>query len=298
MKGEKGAALLLAIAIIAFLSLAVVEFQREAKVELNYASNSLFALEAEGMVRSGAAAGIAMLKTGGNTDVDRSQFWYSQEGQPIPVGQNIVSVQIEDQYGKFPIGALLDKNKKAVPKVVAAYKRLIDALELEDVDSDELAWALVDWIDDDATDDQYEFNENFTVPDSLPEHLDELGRITGYNRLPKFALDKILSHLDTRAEAFVNVNTASVPVLMALSPTLSREDAQALYDRLTETPAKSESAVADLLPRAGRALGLKFTSTRLKLILEADVRDVRAKAEAVVEKNSKGEYLISEWIKL
>lgn len=230
--------------------------------------------------------------------MDRSQFWFSGEGQPLPVGENIVSVKIEDQFGKFPIGAMLDKNGKAIPKMVAAYKRLMESLELEEIDADALAWALVDWMDNDASDDQYEFNDRFTVPDSPPEHLAEIGRITGYDKLPKYALDKILAQIDTRADPFLNINTASVPVLMALSPTLSAEDAQKLYDQLTGAPARSDSDIAASLPRAGRTLGVKFTSSRLKLVLEADVRGVRAKAEAIVEKNQKGDYLVSQWIKL
>jgi type II secretory pathway component PulK len=295
---DKGAALLLVIAIIAFLTVSVVEFQREARVEQNYADNILASIEAQAMVRSGAAAGLAMMRALGTADIDRAGLWYSEQGHLIPIGQSTVLVSIEDAEGKFPIGALVDSNGKVVTNVYEAYKRLIDALEIEDSTPEELAGALVDWIDSDASGD-YEFNENFTVPDSVPKHLDELGRIKGYDKLPKYALDRIIAHLDTRTGKSVNVNTAPAPVLFALNKNyVDLPDAQADYDLFTTTPATSAD-LAGLFPRRDRYLEPKISSTRLQVRIEADVRGVRAKADAVFAHNKKsGVYQIVDWTQL
>ncbi|TAL18477.1 hypothetical protein EPN96_01550 [bacterium] len=296
LKREKGAALLLVIAIIAFLTVSVVEFQREARVEQNYADNILASIEAQAMVHSGAAAGLAMMRALGSPNIDRTELWYSEEGQLIPVEQSTVLVKIEDAEGKFPIGALVDSNGKAVTNVYEAYKRLIDSLEIEDATPEELAGALVDWIDGDVSG-NYEFNENFTVPDSVPKHLDEIGRIKGYDKLPKYALDRILSHLDARTGKAVNVNTASAPVLYALNKNyVDLADAQNDYDLFTTAPATTADLNV-LFPRRDRLLDPKISSTRLQVRIEADVREVRAKAEAIFEQK-KGVYQIVDWTQM
>lgn len=295
MGSNRGAALLIVLAVVALLSVAVVQFQREARVERTYAANTLAALEAQGLVRSGAAAGVALIRAEDPDVLGRDGYWNSEVGHLIPVGDNTVSLKIEDQYGKFPIGALIDKNGVPVLKMVDAYKRLLEGMELEDIDVDELTWALVDWIDDDSTDDQYEFNENFVVPDSPIEHLDELGRITGYDGLAPETLEVILSYLDTRVDAEVNVNTASVPMLMALSPTLTITEAEDLYEQLGESPADTEASIAGSIPISARAMKVVLNSNRLRLILSADVRDVRREAECIIEKDKEGIYRIADW---
>ena len=295
MGSNRGAALLIVLAIVALLSVAVVQFQREARVERTYAANTLAALEAQGLVRSGAAAGVALIRAEDPDVLGRDGYWNSEVAHLIPVSQNTVSLKIEDQYGKFPLGALIDKDGVPVLKMVDAYKRLLEGMELEDIDIEELTWALVDWIDDDSTDDQYEFNENFVVPNSPIEHLDELGKITGYDQLAPETLAAILSYLDTRAEAEVNVNTASVPMLMGLTPTLTIEEAEDLYAQLGEAPAEAEAAISGIIPISARAMKALFSSNRIRLILSADVRDVRREADCILEKDKDDVFRIADW---
>ena len=81
---------------------------------------------------------------------DRTESWYPGEGDnaayPLPVGEAVVFIRIEDQYGKFPVRSLIDQNGKLKTgaREYEALIRLFEALELEGADPEELANALLD----------------------------------------------------------------------------------------------------------------------------------------------------------
>lgn len=313
VRSRRGAALLLTLVIVGLLSLAVVEFIREARYETVSASNAVASVEALALTRSGVAAGAAILKhdmTNSSID-DRTEFWYAGEGeeavQAVPVGDYTVSLHIEDLYGKFPIGSLVDGNGKVIPARRLAYIRLLEALELEGVDPEDLADALVDWMDEDSSG-SYEYNKDFTVPDASPEHLDELSRIEVYKELPRETLARIRSQLDTRGDLRtdpnakdpeVNVNTASVPVLIAINPNanLTLDDAEAIRDELGTTPVSNDATLLSRIPRGGRALKVVFKSPRFALTVKADVREIVKEARCVVTRDfGPNTVTISDWI--
>jgi type II secretory pathway component PulK len=305
VRSRRGSALLLTLVLVGLLSLAVVEFIREARYETLSASNAVAAVEALALTRSGTAAGEAILKYDlqqSNID-DRTEFWYTGEGedafQAVPVGENTVNLRIEDLYGKFPIASLVDQAK--APLARDAYIRLLDALELEGVDSQDLADALVDWMDDD-TQGRYEYNRDFSVPDAVPEHLDELSRIEVYKDLPRETLARIRSQLDTRVEDngdyTVNANTASVPVLMAAC-NLPRDAAENYYDNAGNTPFPTPQTAANGAGVPPSSIFPKFIvkSTRFALTVKADVREIVKEARCVVTRNP-GQMTVtpSDWI--
>ncbi len=299
--GRRGAALLLTLVIVGLLSLAVVEFLREARFESVSAANTLSMVEAQAMARSGVAAGIAILKNDADnsTTDDRTEFWYTgegtEEGLLVPVGETIVSLKIDDLYGRFPIGALLT-NGKVNNARYDAFVRLLDALELEGANSEDLASALVDWMDEDTVG-SYEFNADFTVPDAPPEHADELGRVSVFKDLPRAELNRILNQIDTRSDPAINVNTASVPVLMAFHPRLSLEEAEQLHDELFDEPLASDGPILTLIPRKDRAFSMLYSSKRFAFTVKADVREIRKEIRCVVNRGSTQEgTVVEDWI--
>lgn len=294
MRSRRGAALLLVIVIIGLLTLVVSEFQRKSYLESLSAANNTYLLQAHALARSGVAAAVALLNEdaqSGQTD-DRTESWYFGQGpeaaQAIPVGEYIVSMRIEDQYGKFPVNAMVDATGKDIPTRIDGFKRMLDAMELPEVDTQALTWALVDWIDDDnSLGDRYEFNRRFTVPNAPIRHLDEISRLEVYCDLKPEILHRILAQLDTRSDAAVNVNTASVPALMAISSAMPLEDAQLLYEKLSTTPDTGNGAVVNtLMPIGGRDFPIQFKSSRFRVVSRGDASGVVREADCVVERKA------------
>lgn len=300
MRRERGAALLLVVLLIALLAVLVVEFQREARLEFRAAANLRDALQAHALARSGVAVASALLLADAEDNAvdDRTELW-AGEVPPVPLGEGILGVTIEDLDGRFPLGALVDDKGKAVPSWVASYQRLLETLELEDADPAELTDALVDWIDAD-TDGPYESNPDYAVPNVRVEHLEGLGRVEGYGPA---VLRKLLPHLDTRADKAINVNTAPAPVLASLHASIDPAAAEELYRDLGEEPVikadalRNHPALRDVQAFSAIAQNLKVESGRFRLRLFADVRGVNRRAEAVLVRDRKEKKVrVADWL--
>lgn len=302
---ERGAALLLVVLLISLLAVLVVEFQREARLKMRSAGNLRDALQAHALLRSGVAVGSALLLADAEENaVDhRGELWNTPL-PPVPLGDGSLSVGVEDLDGKFPLGSLVDGAGKAVPAQVAAYRRLLNALELEGADPVDLVDALVAWIDADQ-DGPFETHPDFTVPNAPLEHLEELGRVEGYT--PE-VLRSLLPHVDVRADRAINVNTATVPVLLSLHDDLVRSDVEDLYEELGENHVeriadlRSHAAFAGVANFTALAQNLKVESTRFGMYLSADVpaaalSPVIRQARAVLQRDrTKKEVLMVDWI--
>lgn len=214
---------------------------------------------------------------------------------------------LQDLDGKFPLGALVNDQGVAQPKVVEAYQRFLEALSqdlkekdlpqadiLDQASIPDLVDALVDWMD---ADDQGNFEEG--APNTRITLLDELYRIKGYGagtdatgqpHLP--IADAIIPYVDTRADGQINVNTAEPAVLASVHPELDYARAAEWYDELSDTPAKGTvglqgyPSVQDLKP-ADLVFKLVGASERFRVRLSVDVHGIRQQAEAILYRDSK-----------
>ncbi len=288
MKANRGAALLLVVLLVSLLAVLVVEFQRQARVELRSAGNLRDSVQAAATLRSGASVASALLveELEGDEGVDhRGEEWFQPQFVPLPLGAVTVAGRLVDLDGRFPLGALLDGSGRAVPARVAAYRRLLELTAPEGTDLDLLIEALVDWTDGDQ--DGPQEDPPYTPPNLPLERLDDLQKVEGYT--PE-VLAAILPHLDTRAEKAVNVNTATAPVLTAMHPDLTRGLAEELFEELGEEPLtraadfKSRPVLAGLAPGQW-ALDPAVESRRFLLGLRASVHGVERRGEAVLERD-------------
>jgi type II secretory pathway component PulK len=280
---------------VGLLALAVVQFQRRTHLESISATNSVRALQAHALTRSGYAAAAMLLRTDMNQSTidDRNEAWFPGDeagsAMPIPVNSDVVTIRIEDQVGKFPIGALLDAQGAVLPDHLRALVKLFEGLDFEDINPDDLAQALVDWIDADNHG-EYEYNENFTVPNTPPEHIDELGRIELFDTLSPAQLAELARHLDTRAAKEINAYTAPPAVLYAMNAAISFDDAQDLYDDLPG----NKSLLGTYLPPNTRYLPFTTQSTRFRILIGATVGGVTRKVDCIIERNAPSVKLV-DW---
>lgn len=291
--GRRGAALLLVITMVGILTFLIAEFQRRSHLEAVLAANTIQSLEAHALARSGIAAAIAMLKLDGTqtSNDSRLDIWAGPGGDAaiaVPVGDFAITVKVEDALGKFPLGAIIDLQGKPVPAKVEAFEQLLLDLKLGDADAASLTDALVDWIDDDDTNDRFEYNTKFEVPNAPISHLSDLGRIEGFDKLATHEMSKLKAHLDTRREPTINPNTAPVPVLLALNPSFTQEDAQLLYDELSANP-DTNGAIANRYVPTPPTFQMVYSSDRFRVTVEGNVLGVVRRAECLVlrDKNTK-----------
>jgi type II secretory pathway component PulK len=288
LHSKRGAALLFVVVIVGLLSLAVVEFQRRTHLETVSASNAVKSLQAHSLSRSGFAAAAMLLREdmSSSTTDDRNEDWFpgddATSSMPIPVGSDVVTIRIEDQSGKLPLGAMLDATSGNMNKKhVVALERLFEKLAFEDKDPYDLAYALIDWIDADAHG-EFEYNENFTVPNTLPEHIDELGRIEGFDTLSPEEMAKLARHLDTRVNPDINALTAPAIVLYAMNSAFTALDvAENLY---ADLPANS-NLITTALPKTGEILPFTKKSTTFRVLITANVGGVTRKADCIIERS-------------
>ncbi|MBE0617412.1 MAG: type II secretion system minor pseudopilin GspK [Proteobacteria bacterium] len=305
MRRQRGAALLLVVLLISLLSVLVMEFLREARLELRSAGNLRDSLQGHALLRSGVAVGSALLLADAEDNaVDhRGELWAGPI-PPVPLGDGTLAVSVEDLDGKFPLGSLVDDRGRPVPTQVEAYRRLLDAAELEEGDPAELVDALLAWIDADDYG-PYETSETFTIPNAPLEHLEDLGRIEGYTPA---VLKSIQPYLDVRSDKAINVNTAAVPVLLSLDDAMTREGAEALYADLGNEPVervsdlRSHAAFAEIKTFAALSQGLKVESSRFRFLMSASVpaaseNAVVRQAQAVLQRDrAKKTVELVDWI--
>ncbi|GBC64062.1 type II secretory pathway component PulK-like pr otein [Desulfonema ishimotonii] len=194
--------------------------------------------------------------------------------QDIPFEAGKLTVSIRDEMGKIQVNALIDfpKGRHFNESQKIMWDRFIrlllardeDEETFKDLDATAIINAVKDWLDsgdDDATTGlngaESEYYEGLDPPYSPRNgpftHLDELMQVKGitpelFNGLEAaYGLDLFMTicggtqssgtveNRNFTFEGKVNINTASLPVLMALVPSENPEYAQAIYDYRNET---------------------------------------------------------------
>ncbi|MDR2877034.1 MAG: type II secretion system minor pseudopilin GspK [Chromatiales bacterium] len=150
---------------------------------------------------------------------------------PIDVEGAKVGGFIEDMQGRFNLNNLVDASGAAVPAQIERFRRLVHAVGQEDRFVD----ALVDWLDPDsetrfpdgAEDSAYlEMTPPYRPANSPMVHPSELLLVSGVT--PEI-YQALIPHISTLSEkSAININTATMPVLMALVDGLSETDAEQL----------------------------------------------------------------------
>jgi len=248
VRSERGAALVLALLIVALLMTLVLEFDRSVRLEHRAAGNYRDATAAFYLAKAGLEEGRALLvadQLSGSTSDNLTEAWALPGETPLGAGMMRVSIVDEERY--FPINSLVTSNTVNVTQV-AQFQRLLRALQIDD----RLADAVIDWIDqndvalpDGAESDYYEsLSPPYRAHNGPIDSLEELRMIKGvtddvYNRLAPH-----LTALQSGGSFQINLNTADPVVLGALDQDLTPD----LVNRLIENrPIKSSLDVGSIL---------------------------------------------------
>lgn len=281
LRNERGFALVLTLVVTALLVAVATEFIHGVYVDTSLQRNFVNLQQASLMADSGAKGGIALLRSlrqGGNATallqaLERPLELEDEKGK--------VSVTIEEENGKLNLNAVSEFHDQA-------RRRLLRLRGLPEGISD----AVADWVDGDrdprpdgAEAPYYQALPAPYLPrDGRMETLGELGLVRGLSP----ALAQTLSPYATvyGTDWAIDINTAPLPVLMALHDDMTEELARAVIDRRRQKPFASAGELTTvpgmdrIANSPGMQLGVKGTTYRL--VSRATVGEAVRIIEAVV----------------
>ena len=232
---ECGAALLMAMAIMAFAAVAAAAMLVALSTWSRQAALATDHVQAQELVNAGADWARVILFDDRNAsgDIDHAGEPWALRLPPISFENGELAGHIEDQQGLFNLNNLVRDGKLDITQY-RRFQRLLAILGLPE----QLAGALADWIDADgvpqpaggAEDDYYRALESPYLTANQPlNDMGELGLVRGFDAGVRARLAPFATALP--ALTAVNVNTASAEVLAAVVEGLDLPSARALVAR-------------------------------------------------------------------
>jgi general secretion pathway protein K len=245
MKRARGMALVTALLVVALATVATSAMALRQQVDVRRTANLLdgdqawlYALGAEAW-----AIGILARDRRDNATDSLGEDW-ARVLPPLPVEGGQIAGAIEDMQARFNLTNLATAQGAPSGQDIAMLQRLLQALELDPA----LAYAMADWVDadlephfpDGAEDAVYLVAEPaaYRTANRPAASVSELRLVRG---IDADVYERLAPHLSALPERTpINVNTAGLPVLMALAEGLDERLAQELVD------ARGENGFADL----------------------------------------------------
>jgi len=231
---QSGVALLTALLIVALATIAATALLKQQYLHIRRSANVLQGQQADAYAQGAEAWAQQILRR----DVERNKYDALSEDwafklPPTLVDGGSVQGELDDLQGRFNLNTLLAEDGKTHEPALNALRRLLDYLELPP----EIAAQALDWIDAD---------QNPHIPGGA-EDLDYLRLQPPYrcaNRpftspsemrlllsVDEESYQRLLPYITTLPTATkVNINTTSVPVLLALLEELSQSQAESLLE--------------------------------------------------------------------
>lgn len=248
-RGQRGAALLMAIAAAALLTAIAVELIDSAQGEVRLVESFRDDFRARWAARAPVALVIETLKEDGEDFTGFTQKW-AELAEDLEVGGVKVRFRVEDESAKFNLNALASKDKARQKLASDALKAIFNE---KDLDTDYVDY-LRDWVDEDKDETASggegsyyrSLPEPYEVKNAPLDSLSELGLVRGYSSksLIKMGINPSPSgegpgvhHLYTVfSDERVNLNTASSELLNSLSDELPDSFIQDVLDLREKEP--------------------------------------------------------------
>lgn len=230
---QSGMALLMTVLVTAILTTVVVEYNYEANLNVDIAENYVNKLKAGYLAESGVQLTRAYL------DSDAEEFLSGEalnidkifSGLPIPLGEGVLSVNLESEEGKINVNKLLASAK--------VQKNFLNLLENLDIDY-EVYYTILDWLDED--DDEREdggaesyYYESLASPYACKngelESLEELRLIKG---VTYEVYNELKDNITIYSNGLININKASRMVLLSLSEDMTEYDVNRIISEREE----------------------------------------------------------------
>jgi general secretion pathway protein K len=259
-RSRAGVALILALLVVTILTITVVPFVYDGRVEQAVAANLYTSLQASYLATGGVVLAEAVLRDDLKTDASGNQRvdylgerWARLASVPIAAGGGGVQVVISDERGKLPLSAVAQGAQTAQWRA-ALQRLLIMVAKVEAGEAEGLMEALVDWVDppnevtgSGGAEDAYDqsLDPPGEAADAPLQTVAELRLIRGWTGKIVDAIAPFLTVYPPNA-AQINPNTAPREVLVAIG--LDESQADSAEKMREDQPFRS---VDDLRNRTG-----------------------------------------------
>jgi general secretion pathway protein K len=275
---QGGAAVLVAMLVVAIAALAASSFMFRSQVEWRRLENLTHLDQARWVLRAAEQWGASvLLEDTLHSNVDHlGEIWATQL-PPVEAEGYRVSGRMEDQEGRLNLNNLV-LNGQVDTRQLRIFVRLLRILHLPD----NLAYLVADWMDaDDAplNPDSAEsaYYEGLATPYRAANHplinVNELLRVKGFDHNVVSALRPYVAALPTRTP--INVNTASPEVLAALVEGLTSQQAYAIVARRERIYYRNSQDFQLALPEGMTAPADMVSVSSQYFLVQARVRNER-----------------------
>ena len=246
-QSQRGVALLVALLVVALATVLIASLIDRGELGFARTRNQLLAAQAQAYANGLEVYAARVLQqdfaaTGGGADSNAS-VWATPL-PPTPVPNGLIVATMQDRNGCFNLNNLVDTGGKPNDPWPEKFRRLLGALKLDPTLTD----AVVAWMDPrPGSDDPYYLGQ--PVPYRAAQrnfmHVSELRLVKGVSGAAYAAL---LPHVCALpAGTKINVNTASVPVLMTLSGVDTAQTAERIWQQ-GRANYKDFTALGEMLP--------------------------------------------------
>jgi general secretion pathway protein K len=284
-KDKKGSALVVVLATVALIVALLSEF-----IYSVYTSTISFDYwqKSQGLslaARSGLVlASRAITQVGGIYNLSPNDSIFIPVPKVTDAYRGSLTLRAYDENARFNLNSLVFQNGQVNPAGYESFKRLLRTLKIDE----EVADLIVDWLDRD-NDPRMSGSEE-GAKNAYFDALDEIYQIKGlkvqdiealWDYVTVYGYDRIDSPL-------VNINSASVPVIMSIDNRISREMADRILNYRSLEPFKDPADITKVSgfegPIGQSMIGkIAVRVRRLRVFSEAEVDRVKRTIECVVE---------------
>jgi general secretion pathway protein K len=301
-RGQRGVALVLTLLILTLLVVTGLEFNRAIRVEATLAGNYRDVTQGSYIAQSGVEVARALIQ-----DDDPSYDSLDERWAQFAVFAYLshrfftdgdFTGQIVDENSKFNPNGLIDPYGNVDPKKKDQLERLLQLLG----HNPEVMDAILDWLDPDdqrrpmgAEREYYMALKHPYAPKNGP--LDSLGEmllIKGIDSSIFYGTDEregLRNYLTVYSDGKININTASLPVLLSLSSKVDQIMAQAVLDSRGKKPFRSPEDLRSIpgwdsvYPQISSEIAVR--SNYFSLEVQGNYHDSRAIIQTVIKREGK-----------
>ncbi len=289
LKSRQGFALVLTLVILTILTAMVIEFSYGVYTTTSSLNNWKESQKLSLISKSAISLAIKTI-----SDIPSSELYKFPSRITLPVSnivndfQGSVTVIVEDENGRFNLNSIINQNQTLNIHSYNSFKRLLKNLDLKEGIADYVA----DWIDRDnepRTRDSEENSKNGFM-DSVDELLliktvdaETFSRLQPY--VTVYAYDKSNPQL-------ININTATIPVIMSLSDGMTKT----LAEKIAQArPFESISDVEKVAPGLGLSPAkITVRAVNYRIISFAEENKLKRIIECISEIRGSS-YIIKYW---
>lgn len=289
IKSEKGMALILALVMLTILTAMIIEFSYGVYTTTASLNNWRDSQRLSPISKSGISLAVKTI-----SDIPPSELYKFPARITIPVSGVIsefngeIIVSVEDENSRFNLNSIINQNQTLNRDAYNLFTRLLKNLVLKE----DIAAYVADWIDKDNEPRMRDSEEN--SKNSFMESTDELLLIKGidqeiYSRLLPYIT--VYAH-DKANPELININTASLPVIMSLAGGITKNMAERI---IQARPFESISGVEKAAPGLGLSPAkIVIKPSNFRIISIAEENRIRRVIECVTEIKGSS-YIIKYW---